>query len=99
MLSFNQRANSAASVGCLLCVVTASVEPPQLADAWAPAVHCGSGAARHFPVVLAAWPLRKTGPHPAVTQEAIDPLESAVYHAVLKSPVFVSRPAFIMSPQ
>jgi hypothetical protein len=66
----SQIANSAASFGCLLWEVTASVEPPQFAEMLAPAVHCGIGAARHLPEVLAASPWRKTGPQAAVIQVA-----------------------------
>src|SRR4051812_26369692 len=43
-----------ASFGCSVWSVTAKDEPPQSPCALAPAVHWGSGAARHFPDVVLA---------------------------------------------
>src|SRR5215218_1733526 len=61
-------ASWAASSAFSLCVVTASVEPPQLDEALAPSSHCGSGAARHLPLDFPAISSRNTGPHAAVDQ-------------------------------
>ena len=71
---FRNSANLAAAIWFFVPVMTAVVEPPQLPEAFSPAVHCGSGAARHLPAVFLALPLRKTGPQAAVIQVAYLPL-------------------------
>src|SRR4051812_38423335 len=47
----SQTANCIASLTCLEPLRTAVDEPPQLAEAWPPALHCGIGATRHLPAV------------------------------------------------
>ena len=71
-------------------VMTAVVDPPQLPDTFCPAAHCGSGAARHLPVVDAALPVRNTGPHAAVSQVAYLPRLSAWYQAAAHNEAHVS---------
>src|SRR6266542_3894169 len=91
-------ASSAASAGCLVCLMTASVDPPQLAETFSPAVHCGSGAARHLPAVLFAEPDRKTGPQAAVTQAAYRPLLRPWYHSSVKSGSWLTTPSVSTPP-
>ena len=61
----------------LLPLSTASVDPPQLPETSAPALHCGIFPARHLPLVFFAVPCRNTGPQAAVGQLAIEHLLGA----------------------
>ena len=92
-------ASSYAAIGFSLDASTASDEPPQLPETSSPAVHCGSGAARHRPEVPSAVPCRNTGAHAAVSQPAYFPLARPWYHSSLKSTSVEMRSAWISSVQ
>ena len=49
---FSHAANFAACAACLELAVTVVAEPPQMPVVWSPAVHAGSGATAHLPLVL-----------------------------------------------
>ena len=80
-------------------VTTALVDPPQLPATFCPAAHCGSGAARHLPLVDAALDCRNTGPQAAVIQVAYLPRLSAWYQASVKSGSTDTTPLVTRSPQ
>ena len=64
----SQRANCAASYGCLEPLNTAVEEPPQLPATASPALHCGIGATRHLPAVFGAPVAIELAPQTAETQ-------------------------------
>src|SRR4051794_32170076 len=86
-------------MGFLLVVSTASVDPPQLPEMLSPVLHCGMSAARQFPLVFAAVPWRKIGPHAATCQLANLPRDSPWYHSSLKSASVEIRSFWIRSCQ
>src|SRR3954451_1035264 len=77
----SQTANCAAAAACLEAAVTAVVEPPQLPVLFSPAVHCGSGAMAHLPLVSAALPASTPGPQIALGHARSVPSLSALFHS------------------
>src|SRR5579862_2506031 len=61
-------ANSFASAGCLVPVMTAIEEPPHIEVTFWPAVHCGMGATAHWPAVSLASLVTTPWPQTAETQ-------------------------------
>ena len=61
--------------------VTPVDEPPQLPVLFSPALHCGSGAIAHLPLVSGALPASTPGPQIALGQASSVPSLSALFHA------------------
>src|SRR5580692_7158971 len=82
-LVFSQVANSAAACWCLDAAITAVAEPPQLPDAPAPAVHCGSAVIVHLPELLADSETRSPGAQTSDTQAMYWPSFIPLCHAAV----------------
>src|SRR5260221_12566710 len=78
---FSQMANFTAWALCLDLVETAVDEPPQLPVLLSPAVHCGSGAIAHLPLVSAALPASTPGAQIALGHAMRVPSLSALFHS------------------
>src|SRR5689334_7149702 len=78
---FSQVANLTAASLCLLSLLTAVVEPPQLPVTFCPADHWGRGAIAHLPLVCGAAVVSTPGAHTALTQASCWPVSSALFHA------------------
>lgn len=98
-LVFRNSANFAAAIGDWVPLITALVDPPQLPDTCSPALHWGSGAARHLPAVDLMEPARNTGAHAAVSQVAYLPLLNAWYQLLVKSGSVETTPSSTSPPQ
>src|SRR5664280_477465 len=78
------RAHSAATIGCFEVFRTDVAEPPQRLEVSTPFLNCGTFARVHNPVVFAAVPCSRYGPHGAGNHEAYVLVANPRYHASVK---------------
>src|SRR6478609_11644607 len=78
-------AAAVASFGFLHPFSTAVADPPRLPDAFAPAVHCGSGATAHLPEAPGAFFWISAVAQTAPTKEVTRPSWMSLYQAVSNS--------------
>src|SRR5882757_2517671 len=89
----SQEANWAASAGCLESEVTVMAEPPQMPVALSPALHAGSGATAHLPLVEGAMPPSWAGAQAPEIQVASVPSFICLFHSGENDGFFATVPA------
>src|SRR5689334_14547288 len=78
---FSQTANFAAAFWCFDLAITAVDDPPHRPVFASPALHCGSGAIAHLPLVSGAMPASTAGPQTALGQASSVPSFIALFQA------------------